>query len=564
MMKHFILSLLCVGACLSAMAITPRLVGTGQSVEGKVLKNDLGLKKFQRTEQMKLPVLREGRNVITPQQFFSERQLTPDDNMLLRKAPRRLSVDDLLSPKIAFMQCFDYNEESGMVELSPSYFDGGWDVTMEQTGDNTLQAYLYYDVIPVAINVDYENKSAEMVMDWLGGWHWCDTTTSGIGQRKTYTVSDTVQHLYIIDEQFLMSDDSDFNNISGHIYDDGSIYFADGFCFYIINYVTNTKYNYRWTMTNQTMDTTEEMSSFYRNTYLMTPNGIHTFDMQASESSFDTYGNNVYMFQYDDSTAVAWNLWGLGGRGTYMYIHDDGSMVFPSFQVIATSDVAELEALYPQYDWSVGYEWIVNGYDEATGDYLVDDITGTVTPTTISWGAVQLWRYCAYQGNYYALSTEPLYNNALTFTNGETWITDKSMAPTIVSEVLDDCVVVTAVATAPDGEVFLFDCYGESISNPCYAERGTEDQVLTFYAIEIDNGMSQSDVVAADIFIPALPVLVGDLNNDGKVSLQDIPALIDLLLGVTGGNIHAADVNGDGEVTISDLVVLMNQILNTK
>ena len=560
-MKHFILSLLCVGACLSAMAINPRLVGTGQCVEGKVTKNDLGLKKLQRNDLMKLPTLREGRNVITPQQFFSERQLTPDGNMLLKKAPRRLSADDLLSPKIAFMQCFEYNEETGMVEQSPAYFEGGWDVDMEQVDDNNLMAYLYYNAVPVNINVDYNEKSAELVMDWLGGWHWCDTTVSGSSARKTYTVNDTVQHLYIIDEDFFLNDNGEFTNISGRIYNDGSIYFADGFCFYTINYVTHSKYNYNWNLTSQTMDTTLEMSPFYHNTYLMTPNGFHTFDMQASESSFYTYGNNVYMYQYDDSTAVAWNLWGLGGRGVYMHIYNDGSMVFPTNQVVATSDVAELEDLYPEFDWSLGYEWIVNGYDEVTGDYLIDDIPGTVTPTTISWGAVQLWRYCTYQGNYYALPTEPLYNNMLTFTDGETWSTDKSRTPTIVSEVLDDCVVVTAVASAPGGEVSLFDCFGEGISNPCYVERGIEDQVLTFYAIEVDNGINPSDVVSADIFIPAMPVVIGDLNSDGRVSLQDIPVLIDLLLGRTSGDSRAADVNGDGEVTITDLVALINQIL---
>ena len=58
------------------------------------------------------------------------------------------------------------------------------------------------------------------------------------------------------------------------------------------------------------------------------------------------------------------------------------------------------------------------------------------------------------------------------------------------------------------------------------------------------------------------PVALGDVNGDTHVSISDVTALIDLLLG--GGEIAnpAADVNGDSHVTISDVTALIDQLLS--
>ena len=53
----------------------------------------------------------------------------------------------------------------------------------------------------------------------------------------------------------------------------------------------------------------------------------------------------------------------------------------------------------------------------------------------------------------------------------------------------------------------------------------------------------------------------GDVNGDGSVTISDVTALIDLLLG--GGTISnpAADCNGDSNVTISDVTALIDYLL---
>ena len=53
----------------------------------------------------------------------------------------------------------------------------------------------------------------------------------------------------------------------------------------------------------------------------------------------------------------------------------------------------------------------------------------------------------------------------------------------------------------------------------------------------------------------------GDVNGDGKISINDVTNLIDILL--SGGDIPAnADVNGDGNVSIKDVTDLIDMLLS--
>ena len=57
---------------------------------------------------------------------------------------------------------------------------------------------------------------------------------------------------------------------------------------------------------------------------------------------------------------------------------------------------------------------------------------------------------------------------------------------------------------------------------------------------------------------------VGDVNKDGNVSISDVTALIDYLLGGDASSIDiaAADVNGDQNVSISDVTALIDMLLS--
>ena len=60
--------------------------------------------------------------------------------------------------------------------------------------------------------------------------------------------------------------------------------------------------------------------------------------------------------------------------------------------------------------------------------------------------------------------------------------------------------------------------------------------------------------------------LCGDVNGDGKVTIDDVTTLISYLL---SGNVSPfdagnADCNGDGRVSIDDVTALINYLLTSK
>lgn len=569
-MKHFFLTLICVGTFLAAMAVTPQIKGNPKVVLNNLERVDL---------KKKLPILRRqyhsivpmGDKVMTPQNFFTEFGVTPNNNQLMKKAPKRVTADDLLSTKLAFMDCYEYNVDNDDIEQSMNLWDGGWDVDMEHVDDGMYYAYLYYNQIPVPVYVDYSNNTAEMEMGCLGGWQWSDTTFTGTGTRRTYYVNDTTEYLFIIDENYMMGNSDDFCNVGGTIYNDGSLYFPDGYTFYIVDYVTTSKYNYNWVQQSQTEDENEyQLTPFYHNTYLLTPTATHDYDIKYGENDLDHYQNNVYMFQYDDSTAVVWNLWQFGGKGSFMYLHEDWSMTFPIGQIVGTEDVAELEEYYPNYDWSEGYNFNLYNYDLEIDDYSIEDITGTVTPESMSWDGSVVMRYCTLNGDYYAIQYYPMINNVLNFTNGDYFKIGYAEQPTISSSVLDEFVEVKAETISENCTAYLFDSDGNLLDNPAYIERTDADQELTFYAVGIEYGKNQSEITEATIFIPAyVPTIVGDVDKNGTIGLSDVITLIDHLLNgdwddSENFNYEAGDVNFDGFVNISDVTALINKIVNAK
>ena len=69
-----------------------------------------------------------------------------------------------------------------------------------------------------------------------------------------------------------------------------------------------------------------------------------------------------------------------------------------------------------------------------------------------------------------------------------------------------------------------------------------------------------------DTYLPYLndDFQIGDVNRDGNVTISDVTALIDYLLGGDDSSIdvQAADVNGSTDVTISDVTALIDLLLS--
>ena len=268
-------------------------------------------------------------------------------------------------------------------------------------------------------------------------------------------------------------------------------------------------------------------------------------------------------------------MWGVGGRGNFMYIHEDGSMEMPIGQVVGTRDVAELEEVYPEYDWSEGYENILMNYDMAADTYIYDDIVGVAFEDAVCWDASQLWNYCTYNGSYYALPSYPMYDNLLEFTDGSRFMFGKAETPQIVVTEGNDSYTFTAV-TGDGSQPYLFamdpvtGALQEMLTNPYIVVRTDEDQEINLAAIAdgYDIGKNMSEMACGTYVVPALqnPTVKGDVNGDGCVNIMDVTALIDLLLQTDGSvaDYDFADINSNGVLDIADLVALIDMILSAK
>ena len=87
-------------------------------------------------------------------------------------------------------------------------------------------------------------------------------------------------------------------------------------------------------------------------------------------------------------------------------------------------------------------------------------------------------------------------------------------------------------------------------------------KVKTLYADGTWSAWSNTQQVTLE---QEITIILGDVNDDGQVSIADVTALIDYLLGGVGTeiNVLAADVNGDSGITIADVTALIDILLGS-
>ncbi|MBQ6166833.1 MAG: dockerin type I repeat-containing protein [Muribaculaceae bacterium] len=555
MKKFFALLFVCAG--LTAMAVTPHVNTSNVKMnDGKPVKN-MVMKTTPMAEQMTANVMKSSsvqqmQKGLSVQKFFKEKNVTPNDNLLMKKAPRRVTEDALLNADpLFFGVTYGYDSEGDSFALTLPVYQGGWNVDVENgENENEYNYYIYFQQIPNIINVDLANNTAEMLAGAVWGGQWSDTVVSA----KTTTIYDTTEYMIVVNEDFLLSDDAQLANIAGKVYNDGSIYFEDGWAFFDLAYTV--KRVTRNNQTTTTYDTIAELyTPLYRDTWLMTPNGNHSYTM-TSNGQTKSYDNDVYMYQYDDTTAIVWNLWGFGFIGNEMYIHDDGNMMFP-FQPCVYEDISAEG--FDGYSY-VGYNW---AYD---GTYLTDEgNAGTCNPDEIAWSYSKIG-WPAEEGT--GVVAYPAFeNNKLIFKDQDNyfWIFGVTATPVITYQVTDDAVLVNLeVEEGAEWLMVVGEEYAEEL--PYSLPRLDEDYTVLVQAIAQVHGKDISEVAELEITVPALEPqgLRGDVDQDGSVSIGDISALIDFALNGYYPNVTAesADCDLDGSVTIGDISALIDFILN--
>ncbi len=540
-MKKF-LALLFVSAALTSMAAVPH-VNTAKMDEGKAQKA-MVLKSNTLANQFTAPVMQGQKNVMSVQKFFAERNLTPNDNLMMRKAPRRVTEDNVLAEKLVFLVAYDLND-SGALVLTGNYCQGGWDGSLEKIGDNKYNSFMYFTGIPFVIDVDYANKTVEMEAGELLSGFEADTTTSG----KTTTITETEYFVELLNADALFEEDGDlYANLQGSLYEDGTISIPGGWV------VFETDYQKIRTIRNGSENVTYDtvagrVTDFIYNTYLMTPNGLHTYTATNSQGAGDTYNKKVYMFQ-DADTAYVWNLYQFGYRGVEININEDGTMnLYP--QVVGTGDIEDLQSAYAAYDWSDGYEF-----------WNLDTIVGTVEADAIKWDSMTWQRWAGLNGSWYTLSYYPMINNVLNFTDGDFFMVGTTADPVINYDVTDEAVVITL--EVEEGAQYLMTVNGEYVESPYTIARTEEDQTVTVMAIAQAYGKHESNVVQTEILIPALEGgMPGDVDDNGIVNITDVTTLISAVMSENFSTINAdnADMNGDGTINVTDVTLLISMVM---
>ena len=95
---------------------------------------------------------------------------------------------------------------------------------------------------------------------------------------------------------------------------------------------------------------------------------------------------------------------------------------------------------------------------------------------------------------------------------------------------------------------YVYETYGTSVTEKCEGVKATLMNHIEW--LNEQWGKSAS---------------IGDANNDGEVTITDVVAIVNSILGnpIDGFNVERADVTGDGKVTIADAVGVVNIILKS-
>ena len=127
-----------------------------------------------------------------------------------------------------------------------------------------------------------------------------------------------------------------------------------------------------------------------------------------------------------------------------------------------------------------------------------------------------------------------------------------------------------------DGLITLFglnmQVYGSFVINETMHALGNESDLYTFYGYDhnpFNESGADMDVTVEftsdfllDVVCPADENMMGDLNGDSILNVQDIIVMVNIILGYDDDS-EFADINGDGITNVIDVIQLVNAILGS-
>ena len=112
--------------------------------------------------------------------------------------------------------------------------------------------------------------------------------------------------------------------------------------------------------------------------------------------------------------------------------------------------------------------------------------------------------------------------------------------------------------------------YGSYVINETMLALGNSSALFTFEGYDhnpFSSSSSAMDITVeftrdfmVDVVCPGDEGIMGDLNDDGSLNVQDIIIMVNIILGVEE-SVDSADIDNDGIVNVLDVIQLMNLIL---
>lgn len=559
-------------------------------------------------------------------QLMRERNLTPSDNRLTKKAPRRLTSEGLTGTRIVLMEATAINDidENGNPILSDTVYSLGWGNGVTSYGEGAYddEYFAFYGIdnfygkgcLPIELNKETGQLG-------LFSWYLVEgDTIAGEFKRSGnyYYKTDTVRTSIF----YLLSDFCGYEEYEwqpGTVFDDGSILFDGEYIIYTEEeYLTYRRRGTTGSVTLDNADTAAFVSPVLSNIYLLQPNGIHEYttfmDSTSSPSSsgfhfvwtYSIYDLIKKTFYCDVSrvSIIPGGSGGSGGGGNTAITFGNGGLAprpidprrpkaitAPSSPQDSDDPTGGIMSAGGKRDWSMKKSDLS---DVHFGPFIEPmggggRREGPIVPHSI--------------GDY--------HGNAVMRGGNNTPLAASRLSLNVIQE--QSPVYMFQV---DDSTVFVYNLYG--LGSTVNVMMLNEDGTMTFpgqalfydealdddfcnYSLRGDtlvlgnNGHFTPDSITWGKTVPrgiyndypeyydnnrllftdgsefgqtaTVPNLRGDVNNSRKVSIADVTALINRLLSGDFDDSQDfsranADVNRDGKYSIADVTALINFLLS--
>lgn len=270
MMKYFF-TLLFSFLTISVMAETPRLS-----------RNDLGQVTIIRDHVSDVSSMSDPKSAQSLQQFMRERNLTLSDNLLNKRSPRRLNLEDMEGVRIASCDAYnfywDYTNQIAIVDNTTYAMQGRYcKITHSASNGNTYLSF-FYDAFKIPIEIDVLTGNvtikAGRILSSIEVIESIEQPMLSSNALNSQGVK-VFWRLYAMPLSWLTGDDDNYDVIHGHIAEGGTILFDDDFAL-LIKSESMDGYLRGW-----------RLSPIFKNLMLLTPNGNHSFTYYRPDDGND-------------------------------------------------------------------------------------------------------------------------------------------------------------------------------------------------------------------------------------------------------------------------------------